>query len=232
MGMVQNQWVSRIQTFPPFNFVHGVIDSFGLNDFSDAWWSSWRWVIQTPKIGWATNFQHGAYTEDDPTAYSTQGALCEELFLGLGAHHAWSRSWIRDMAQSARFFVVSFTCFKKSPLDPKGWFTHIFRSSKSPPNLWVFLFLAFFLVVIRSRSFPEGAVESTYTSNTSSCPAFGTWFRTASLCVCLWKTYESSKGTRLPSSVIAHTFKYKDAPSEEDISYSTTQCINSSLGQS
>lgn len=138
-------------------------------------------------------------------------------------------SWHGAVSSVLRGFVHM---LKKSPLDPKGWFTHIFRSSKSPPNLWVFHFLAFFLVVIRSRSFPQGAVESTDTSNTSSCRAFGTWFRTASLCVRLWKTYESSKGTRLPSSVIAHTFKYKDAPSEEDISYSTTQCINSSLGQS
>lgn len=172
--------------------------------------------------------------------------------LAKGAKHGWSRSWIRDFsAQSTATWgvlrYVSFTFFFfKSPLDPKGWsnFTHIFFGVGNHHLIFeCFFFWPFsWLYIIRSRSFPEGAVEMvqivlvTPSQRTRQTPLHVVLlelrFKQHHSAFVSERLMNHPKGTRLPSNVVAHAFKYKDAPSEEDISYSTTQCINSSLGQS
>ena len=219
---------------------------------------SWRWVIQAPKTwaGLQTFNWWPTPKMTDPTAgwphklQTRPQWLVASSSLAKGAKHGWSRSWIRDFsAQSAATWgvlrYVSFTFFLKITPGCEGviqFHAYFFGVWKSPSNLWVFLFLAFFLVVIRSRSFPEGAVEMvqivlvTPSQRTRQTPLHVVLlelrFKQHHSAFVSERLMNHPKGTRLPSNVVAHAFKYKDAPSEEDISYSTTQCINSSLGQS
>ena len=137
---------------------------------------SWRWVIQAPKTwaGLQTFNWWPTPKMTDPTAgwphklQTRPQWLVASSSLAKGAKHGWSRSWIRDFsAQSAatwgvlRYVSFTFFFFLITPGCEGAiqFHAYFFRSWKSPPNLWVFLFLAFFLVVIRSRSFLEGAIE-------------------------------------------------------------------------